>query len=319
MTSKGKILITGATGVHGIKGAFIVDELVRLGYPVRAMARVEDDRCKALRDLGAEVVVADFRSHTELCDAMQGIRRAYFCYPMKAGIVEATVNVASAAIKCGVEAIVNLSLMVAKENAPSPVARGHWMSERIFDWAGTDVVHLRGGFFYENVFELAGVQTADTGELAIPFGTGKARLAWISATDIARFAAALLQSPEAHRGKTYFVTGHVYSFLEIAGMLTDHLGRRVTFTEIAFDRWKNGAHVQALFGDNPELEAHVGMLSSLFSRERTFGRPTPTFKQVTGRAPETFKEYLAHEGPFSVGPTPVSPDALAHGFNRADL
>jgi NAD(P)H dehydrogenase (quinone) len=53
------ILVTGASGRVGGVGGTIVDSLLRRGLPVRALVRRDDERAGALRDAGAEVVVAD--------------------------------------------------------------------------------------------------------------------------------------------------------------------------------------------------------------------------------------------------------------------
>ena len=54
--SPDKILVTGATGKTG---AVVTSELLRVGYPVRAMVRREDARSARLKTQGAEIAVAD--------------------------------------------------------------------------------------------------------------------------------------------------------------------------------------------------------------------------------------------------------------------
>jgi nucleoside-diphosphate-sugar epimerase len=51
------ILVTGAAGRVGAVGRTVTELLLKQGHPVRAMVRNEDERAKALRDMGAEVVV----------------------------------------------------------------------------------------------------------------------------------------------------------------------------------------------------------------------------------------------------------------------
>ncbi len=53
--SKPGILVTGATGKTG---SVVVTELLKAGYPVRAMVRREDSRSARLRAKGAEIAVA---------------------------------------------------------------------------------------------------------------------------------------------------------------------------------------------------------------------------------------------------------------------
>src|SRR5215831_7795684 len=84
-----KFLVTGATGATG---GHTVDQLVERGHAVRALAHREDDRSKRLEKIGAEVVIGDFLKFDDVRAAMRGVRGAYFCYPIRPGILQATAN-----------------------------------------------------------------------------------------------------------------------------------------------------------------------------------------------------------------------------------
>src|SRR5690348_9440613 len=65
------ILVCGATGRQG--GA-VARELVRAGFSVRAMTRRPDSlSAKALRGLGAQVVVADLDDVTSIESVLKGV------------------------------------------------------------------------------------------------------------------------------------------------------------------------------------------------------------------------------------------------------
>src|SRR5437868_8706395 len=53
------IVVTGAAGRVGGIGRTVTELLLKHGKAVRAMVRTEDERAKALRQMGAEVVVGD--------------------------------------------------------------------------------------------------------------------------------------------------------------------------------------------------------------------------------------------------------------------
>ena len=57
------ILVTSAAGRVGGVGRTITELLLKQGKAVRAMVRNEDERARALRDMGAEVVVGDPQPH----------------------------------------------------------------------------------------------------------------------------------------------------------------------------------------------------------------------------------------------------------------
>src|SRR5439155_7728367 len=113
--AQNRFLVTGATGDTG---GYTVEQLVERGHAVRALARREDDRSKRLGKMGAEVVIGDFLKFNDVRAAMRGVRGAYFCYPIRLGILLATAYFAQAAKGAGLECLVHMSLKSAREAAP---------------------------------------------------------------------------------------------------------------------------------------------------------------------------------------------------------
>src|SRR6202167_6170312 len=91
------ILVTGAAGRIGGVGGLVVGALQRLGLPVRALVRREDERAEALRTAGAEVVVADLTRPADVRRALAGCRRMYFGMSVSAAYLEAAVTAAAVA------------------------------------------------------------------------------------------------------------------------------------------------------------------------------------------------------------------------------
>src|SRR6478672_7488544 len=73
-----RVLVTGATGK--IAGA-VAAQLLEKGITTRAMVHRDDARSARLRDLGAEVVVADMLDIQQVTAAMTGVDRLYFNPP----------------------------------------------------------------------------------------------------------------------------------------------------------------------------------------------------------------------------------------------
>ncbi len=139
--NKPLILVTGATGKTG---QHVVQEMLVRGFPVRALARARDERTQRLEELGAEVVLGDFHDLQSIRAAVKGAERVYFCYPPQGDrLVEATTILATAARDEGVQTVVNMSQISARQDSESPLARHHWLSENILDWADVGAVHLR--------------------------------------------------------------------------------------------------------------------------------------------------------------------------------
>src|SRR5258707_6466382 len=196
-------LISGATGATGGAAA---EQLLAKKRHVRVLAHRQDDRSERLKQLGAEVVFGDFLEFEEMRDALKGVRRAYFCYPIRPGIVQATTHFAQAAKEGGVEVIVNMSQKSSRENAKSHAAQQHWLSERVFDWSGVPTGHIRPTYFMEWLLYLAPM--IRQGKMMALFGT-TGRHAPVAAEDQARAIVAMLENPESHQGNTYPLFGAV--------------------------------------------------------------------------------------------------------------
>src|SRR5947199_8911673 len=67
------VLVTGATGKQGGAAA---RALLKAGIPVRALVR-NPDRARAVRELGAELVVGDLHDPESLAPAMKGVRGVF--------------------------------------------------------------------------------------------------------------------------------------------------------------------------------------------------------------------------------------------------
>lgn len=300
------ILVTGATGDTG--GATVV-QLLERRRRVRALAHRRDDRSSRLQELGAEVVFGDFLEFDEMRATLRGVRGAYFCYPIRPGILQATAYFAQAAKEAGVRCVVNMSQISAREEANSRAAQNHWLSERIFDWSGLGVTHLRPTFFAEWLVYLAPMIRA--GLLHVPFGTG--RHAPIAAEDQARVIVAILENPTPHRGKAYPLFGPVeLTYQEIARVLTRELGRDIEYKQISFDtmlqmmasgerKVRTEHTARALYGELERLPGPRNGESYLLQHLREvavdhqnglFAGTNDIVERISGRCPMSLEEFV---------------------------
>jgi len=304
-------LITAATGATG--GAAI-DALLDAGQDVRALAHREDERSERLRQRGVEVVLGDLDDRESVQAALRGISRAYFCYPIAPGQVQATAQFAQAAGEAGVDAIVNMSQAIAREDARSHDAYEHWLAERVFDWSSIPVTHLRPTFFAEWLLYLAPM--IRQGTIYAPYGPGRAAL--IAAEDQGRVIARILQDPEPHRGKVYLLYGPVeYTFPEIAEILGRTLGKQILYRQVPFEVMARaftagGEGVQRNDALSGYAEANHGSGSgeshtTQHLREAAidhdnglFGGTNDLVERITGRTPLTIEEYVStHRAAFA--------------------
>jgi NAD(P)H dehydrogenase (quinone) len=108
MSSKAPILVTGAAGNIGSVGRSVVKLLRKRNLPVRALVHRLDERSQALRDMGAELVVADLTNGADVVRALRGCKRMYFGMSVSPPYLQATAIVTAAA-----RAVSDLSLTLA--------------------------------------------------------------------------------------------------------------------------------------------------------------------------------------------------------------
>ena len=230
--TQSKFLITGATGATG---GYTARQLLEKQHAVRVLAHRPDERSEQLQKLGAEVVFGDFLDFDSVRAALNGVQRAYFCYPISPGLVQATAQFAQAAKEAGVEVIVNMSMKSARSDATSNAARQHWLSERVFEWSGVQAVHHRPTLFAEWLLYLAPM--IREGRMLAPFNT-TGRHAPVAAEDQARLIVGILQHPTAHVGKAYPLFGPVeLTHPEIAAIVSHVIGKEVTYQHVPIEQF----------------------------------------------------------------------------------
>jgi len=282
--SEAKFLVTGATGATGKE---TVQLLLQRGHAVRALVHGHDSRSEALHKAGAEILVGDLRNFNSVRAALDGVRAAYFVFPLEPGILQGTAYFAQAAKEAGVEAVVNLSQITARRVAKSHAAQDHWIAERVFDWSGIPVVHLRPTFFAEWLLYWAGFIKA--GILPLPFGTG--RHAPIAAEDQARVIASILVAPQAHLGQTYPLFGaQEMTFREMAEEAAHVLERPLRYEQVDVPTLKAIAMKQGKeFGDF--FWQHLAEIA-IDHQNGVFAGSNDIVERIGGRPPMTITDFV---------------------------
>lgn len=267
------ILIAGATGTTGKVATSL---LLKEGFSVRALVHKEDERSRALADQGAEVVVGDLLDFRSVRRAFEGVGRAYFVYPIRPGIVQATAHFAQAALEAKAEFIVNMSQRSARQDATSNSALQHWLAERLFDWSGTPVTHLRPTYFAEWLFHMRGM--IRDGRMSVPFGT-TGRHAPIAAEDQGAVIARILANPEGHAGQIYPLFGPVeMTAPEIATVVGETLGRTIRYEQITSEQWAREVTGQEV----PFLAQHLHEVA-IDHANGIFAGTNDVVEEITGR------------------------------------
>ena len=273
-------------------GRNLTEFLLARGHKVRALVKRDDARAEALRRLGAEVVEGDLTDLASMHRAIEGCRRIYFGMSVSPAYLEATINTAAVARHHGIEAFVNMSQMTVTqmsitETTNSPQHKLHWLAEQALSWSGLPVVTVRPTVFLEGFFlQLAapGVRASD--ELALPMGGGKTSP--ISAVDVARAVAVILDDPAPHIGQIYDLTGPEIgrSGPPCARLLG--LGRPIRYRDVPLPAWSESLR-QASFPEH--VVRHLSAMAELTKQGR-YDRMTDTMCKLTGEAPTNMRDFV---------------------------
>lgn len=162
-------VVTGATG-HS--GSVVAHNLLAAGQKVRAVGR-EPGRLETLAAAGAQPVVCDLTNSKSLAKAFAGAKAAYVMTPpdmasrdYRAQQQRIADSIASALERAGVEYAVSLSSVGAGQpEKTGPIAGLHYFEQQLNRVSGLNVLHLRPGYFMDNLLEQVGV-IKTTGYLA---------------------------------------------------------------------------------------------------------------------------------------------------------
>jgi NAD(P)H dehydrogenase (quinone) len=279
-----KVLITGATGDTGRPA---VKESLRLELTVRAMVLANDDRSKALADLGAEIVVGNHQEIDTIKQAMDGVDAAYFVYPVAPGLITATVNFVQAAKEAGVSTVVNLSQRSANRNSKSWSCRDSFIAEEVYKWSGLSFVNLRPTYFLEwLLYPWQLPLLANEGILRLPVGKG--RHSPIAADDQGRAIAAILKNPEGLIGQTINLSGPVeMDHEQMAAELTEALGRKIVFENVSVDEYCKSI---AAMGVPPYIVQHLSGAMEDYQHGAMSGADN-NIEKLTGKKPMSVRDF----------------------------
>jgi uncharacterized protein YbjT (DUF2867 family) len=217
------ILVTGATGKVGGESARL---LAAEQVPVRALVR-SADRAADLAARGVDLAVGDLNDLTSIETAFDGVTTLIMVTPGNPAQEKAVID---AAVRAGIGHIVYLT---SKASLDAPIERRRWHAQVELALTESGLPHtlLRSNAYMQNMLALGPVISA-TSRFASSAAGG--RMGMADTRDVAAVAATIGKEPERHVGATYHLTGpESISYPEIARILTDLLGRAITFEAIS--------------------------------------------------------------------------------------
>jgi uncharacterized protein YbjT (DUF2867 family) len=274
------ILVTTA----GKVGSEAVRLLRGQDVPVRVLVRDSAGAtAQSLASAGAEIVKGDLNVPASVDEAMTGVNSVILVSPAAPA---QELNVVASAIRSGVGHIVKAT---SKASADSPIARRRWQAEIEAGLADSAIAHtlLRSNAYMQNVLALApAIATSSS------FGSaaGKGRTGLVDARDVAAVAAHIAIAPGSHAAKTYWLTGpELLSNYDVAGVLSQLLGRTITYRELAFEENR-----QAMVNAGvPEQIAEMNAQAFSLTAEGDAEWITDDVPALLGRPARSFKQFAA--------------------------
>lgn len=280
------ILITGAAGKTG---RCVIRELAASGVRVRALVHHEAQR-QSVEGIGvAEVLAGDLTDRRIMEKAVLGVRAVYHI-PPNVHPDEVTIGktVIAAAQTAGVEHFVYHSVLHPQIEAMPH----HWLKMRVEEHlfsCGLPFTILQPTAYMQNL--LAQWDTwVEEGLFHVPYPV-ETRLSLVDLNDVAEVARRVI-TEEGHAGATYELVGTLpMSQIEVAGILSAVLGRRVNAETTPLDVWKRGAQEAGL--GSYAIDTLMKMFD-YYDQHDFVGSPQ-ILSRLLERPPTDFPEVIARE------------------------
>ncbi|OMD86567.1 MULTISPECIES: SDR family oxidoreductase [Paenibacillus] len=281
------IVIMGATGTIG---SALLERLVDLGVPVRALSRepekLRDQIGEKSRSI-IEVAFVDASDPTSVRRAFTGASQLFLAMSNSPRQIELETSIIQIATESGIKHIVKISSPAFEQSAPVAVAGWHQEIENTLRESGITHTVLRPYAFMQNLMRFAPTITTQN----VFFGSmGVSPCNFIDCRDIADVAAEVLINDKIS-GHIYTLTGsEIFSYPQIASRLSALLNRPISY--INMDPQVLLRNLIEHGNLPPWLANHVVEIQTM--SRMVPESPNDTVKRLLGRDPRTLDAFL-HE------------------------
>jgi uncharacterized protein YbjT (DUF2867 family) len=278
--SSPRVLVLGASGTTGSRVASL---LRREGAQVREASRTPQGRAESVR--------FEWTDPSTYEDVLSDMDAVYFIAPTIApdGAPDGSVDeFCAVASREGVSRVVVLSSSSVDLEGPGSV---HPLADavRSVRSAFAEVAVLRPSWFMSNVVGVTPLARSIREASRVASATAEARIAFVDPDDIARVACRLLLQHEGFESGDYLLTGpSALSFTEVAAELTAATGRTIEYTPMTTARFAEFL----IDGGLPEATALALAQLDIQVAAGSEDRTTDTVERITGRAPQSFPDYI---------------------------
>jgi uncharacterized protein YbjT (DUF2867 family) len=273
--------ITGATGNVGGR----VARLLAVGGAEQRLVVRDPSRAPSLPR--TTVACASYDDFDAVHHAVDGLENVFMVSGSESATrVQEHTTFIDAAAAAGVQHLVYLSYYGAAPDATFTLARDHYATEQHVRASGMAWTFLRDNMYLDFFPRLAG----EDGVIRGPADGGL--VAAVAQDDIAAVAVAVLRDPEAHRGRTYSLTGPEASTMEQAAVvMTRALGDAFSFHDETVDE---AYASRAPYGaPDWEVAAWVSTYTAIAAGE--LAGVTEDVRRLTGRAPQSLEQVLTRQ------------------------
>jgi len=275
------ILLTGITGTTGSQ---VLQVLASKDIPLRAMVR-DPEKVKDLSIPKLEIVQGDFEDEASLEKALQGVDKAFMLMPNIEEQLNNEKRFVDVAKKLGVSHVIKLSASGADANSQVLLKSYHGQSEEYMAQSGLAYTSIRPNFYMQNMLHCAASVVAED-KFYLPMRGGRTGI--IDVEDVAEFIAEVLTG-SSHEGQTYYITGpEILSFAELGELMTEVLGREITYVDIPPDEFCSQLRN---WGSSDWYVSAVTDLFELIANDAG-AKVTPTFEEICGKPPRSYRQFV---------------------------
>lgn len=292
------LIVLGATGQQGgsVIDYVLNDPKLSHEYKIRAITRdANSEKAKQLAEK-VEVVQGDVLQRASLETAMTDAHTVFAMTTPSFGLdafeveYNSAKTIADVAVEKGAEYIIFSTLPAAKE-----ISGGKYSKITAFDAKAEAEQYIRGlhvksafyspGYFMENyqsAHVLAPQQASDGTWVIARNISPKAQIPHVNAVgDTGKFVGAILANPDKYEGKTFCAATALYSWEEVAAIMSKATGKRVVAKQIPREEfWKSMTYGADFF-------------TEMFSFQEEFGHYGPESKKLVAWAAENARGKLS--------------------------
>jgi uncharacterized protein YbjT (DUF2867 family) len=288
-----RVLVIGSSGRTGAGVAAALDGACERVTPVRASRNPETVALRLKQ--GKQAIYLDLDDPDTFPPALTGIDRVFLMAGYTAAMTEQAKTMVDAAEDAGVSFIVHLGVFGNGRSTDAHFA-WHEMVERYIKGSTLAWANLHPHVFMENLLTVNRLQHG-----AFAWAAGDRPVGWVAGDDIAAVAAkVLIEGPDVHAGKDYFLSTDLLNADAVAAALSRALEREIPALILTPDDMRNlveaGQVAAPAFYDAAYAASALNWLQQTYDGRMNYSAvTTTTVRDLLGREPIHLTDWaLAH-------------------------